>query len=176
MSNKVIKDFIDWYKKRRPEYQSWHVRYFLPIIRIKITVPEGVEVEADYKLTKIVGLGFTPADFKKLIHSLSEKAPTSYLFSENLWLVDKEHKHHLIVGYIIRKIETLILLQFWARAEGMYDLIRNSPIGIILFPTERGDKREAFEEVSRIIQSGVGEYELVVADLEPFKDEEPMML
>lgn len=176
MSNKVVKDFIEWYKQQRPEYQSWHIKYFLPTIRLKITVPEGVEVDADYKLTKIVGLRFTPTDFEKIIHSLGEKPSTSFLFSENLWFVDEEQKHHLIVGYIIREDKTLVLVQFWLRAEGMYDLIRNSPIGIIFFPTERDDVGEAYDELYRIIQSGIGEYKLVVADLHPFKHEEPMML
>ena len=185
LNNNVVKDFIDWYKHKRPEYLSWNIRYFLPTIRIKITVPEGIEIDADYEPTKIIGLGFAPTDFKKIIHLFGEtpnaklsddEAPTPFLFSENIWLVDEERKHHLIVGYIIRKIKTLILLQFWLRAEGMHDLIRNSPIGIVFFPIERPDKREAFETVSRIIQSGVGEYKLVIADLEPFKYEEPMTL
>lgn len=184
VSNNVVKDFIDWYKQKRPKYQSWNIKYFLPTIRIKITVPEGIQVNADYELTKIIGLGFASTDFKKIIHlfgempnaKFSDDKSTSFLFSENIWLVDKKRRHHLIVGYIIRKIKTLVLLQFWLRAEGMHDLIRNSPIGIIFFPIEKQDKKQAISMLSKIIQSGVDEYKLVVADLEPFKYEEPMML
>lgn len=176
MSTKAVREFIHWYKQMRPEYRSWDIKYFLPTIRVKITVPEGMEVDADFKLTKIVGLGFKPTEFKKIIHLLGERPPDSFLFSENLWLVDEEQKHHLVVGYIIRKPRTLILMQFWLRSEGMYDLIANSPVGIILFSTKSKDMKKGMGELTRIIQSGNGEYTLIVADLEPFKHEEPVKL
>ena len=179
----VVDDFTDWYKRERPEYQSWRIEYFCPSVRIKITVPDGAGIDAEYQLTKIVGLGFTPNDFEKIVHLLGEKPsensndePVSFLFSENLWLVDKEHRHHLIVGYIIRRSQTLILLQFWLRAKGMYDLIGNSPIGILFFPVESEDVSKAVEKLSAIIQSGIGEYRVIVADLSPFENEEPIML
>ena len=174
--NKVARDFVDWYRQKKPEYKSWHIEYFLPTTRIKITVPEGVDIDEDYKLTKIVGLGFRPPDFKNISRLLSARALASLLFSENLWLVDKEQKHHMIVGYIVRETKTVVLLQFWLRAEGMYDIIGNSPIGIVLFPTKTESKAEASEKVAKIVQSGMGEYKLIVADLEPFKYEEPMKI
>lgn len=60
-------------------------------------------VDADFKLIKIVGLGFKPTEFRKIIRLLGERPRDSFLFSENLWLVDEEQRHHLVVGYVIRK-------------------------------------------------------------------------
>ena len=58
----------------------------------------------------------------------------------------------------------------------MHDLIRNSPIGILFFPVESEDVSKAVEKLSAIIQSGIGEYRVIVADLSPFENEEPIML
>ena len=85
----VVENFIDWYKRERPEYQSWRIEYFCPAVRLKITVPDGAGIDAEYQLTKIVGLGFTPTDLEKILHSLSEKPsensndePAPFLFQK----------------------------------------------------------------------------------------------
>lgn len=176
MRNKVVEKFLDRYKQRKPNYKSWNIKYYLPTTRIKITIPDGIKINKECQPTKIVGLGFKLKDFRSISRILGEVSPTDFLFSENLWLVDEEQKHHLVVGYIIRKSKTLILFQFWLLAEGMYDLIKNAPIGIIIFSTNTKDTRKAFEELTKIIQSRIGKYKLLVADLEPFKHEEPMRI
>ena len=149
---------------------------------MKLTDPEGLKIDDDYLLTKIVGLSFSISDFKEIIclfdkrikKKVKEGELAPLLFSENVWAVDSEGRHHVLVGYIIRNIKTLILIYFWLSQEGMYDIINNSPIGLIIYPIPKNNNFEqAFDKLYKILQFGINRYRLIIADLEPFKDHDP---
>jgi len=180
---KLVSKFIEWFKKQKPEYESWNVKYYSPLFRMKLSIPEGLDLDKKYKLSKIIGLSFLQPEFKEIIKPFKNRDDNDTqrdihpLFSENLWWVDEEKKHQLIVGYIFREVKTVIILHFWLSKEGMYDIINSSPIGVLLFPIQKKDeKKQATEKLYKILQTGVGDHQLIVADLDPFKDVSPLHL
>ena len=59
----------------------------------------------------------------------------------------------------------------------MYDIINSSPIGVLVFPIQKkDDMNQATEKLYKLIQTGVGDHQLIIADLDPFKDATPMYL